>query len=782
MGRKHLVNIVFIVATLGCVENSTNHSDCVAHSDCDPSICIEGKCVDITGGTSDTSPAETDGGSGDLPAGSPCVETSDCARGVCVPLPGEQDPICLDLCNDGRCGPGYQCMDTYCIPYSSMGNRDTGAPNLADGGLNPQRDLGGTPPDNPPLSDAGLRPEDASMARECMPDETRCVGEMVDVQEICRPDGQWAVQPCANNETCRDGRCAPVPIACQPGERDCSANGRPRICSDGQWVPTEPCEGGYQCVDGRCLTDACAAPARSGSYLGCDFLALDLPNSAFDDRDADRDGSPDGTTVDAPLGIIVANPSAVEPVGITLRHANGQLQPLVGRQLIEVPNIGALGERYQDQTVRSHITDANGQIIRQEFDVADAIEIPPGGQGTFLISRQMGPLNASSLRPDAIRIVTDRPVVGYQMSPYCCNYSFSNEASLLLPITALGTRYTFLGTPYLQTRDAFNNVVIGNPPTIAVISPTDDNEVTVRLPPGMRIARDGTDTVRQEGDSVTTTIGRQEVLLVTADAMPAPGDLTGADITSEAPVAVFSSHFCSNYPELLFACDHLQEQLFPMNTWGDNFLLAPLQERNPNSPTEVIYWKVLAGVQITRFELSVPFEQLNPLPPGFDITPYCGDRLENERTLILQPGQHCEFGTKHAAKFAADRPATIMGVIAGQQSTGLESFGEFAGDPSMFGAVSTEKYRSAYTFITPAHYTRSYITMITRAGNEITLDGNPLPMADATPIDGSVWLFKHWSVEAGVHKLSAQTPIGLVIYGYDDFVSYALPAGFDLAP
>ena len=72
--------------------------------------------------------------------------------------------------------------------------------------------------------------------------------------------------------------------------------------------------------------------------------------------------------------------------------------------------------------------------------------------------------------------------------------------------------------------------------------------------------------------------------------------------------------------------------------------------------------------------------------------------------------------------------------------------------------------------------------MITRAGNEITLDGNPLPMADATPIDGSVWLFKHWSVEAGVHKLSAQTPIGLVIYGYDDFVSYALPAGFDLAP
>ena len=45
----------------------------------------------------------------------------------------------------------------------------------------------------------------------------------------------------------------------------------------------------------------------------------------------------------------------------------------------------------------------------------------------------MAPITEASIRKDAFRVQTTYPVVAYQFSPYCCNYSFSNDASLLLP-------------------------------------------------------------------------------------------------------------------------------------------------------------------------------------------------------------------------------------------------------------------------------------------------------------------------------------------------------------
>ncbi len=50
------------------------------------------------------------------------------------------------------------------------------------------------------------------------------------------------------------------------------------------------------------------------------------------------------------------------------------------------------------------------------------------------------------------------------------------------------------------------------------------------------------------------------------------GDLTGTSISSQLPVAVYSGHMCT---WRFSKCNHVYEQLLPVQSWGTHFLVAP---------------------------------------------------------------------------------------------------------------------------------------------------------------------------------------------------------------
>jgi hypothetical protein len=79
----------------------------------------------------------------------------------------------------------------------------------------------------------------------------------------------------------------------------------------------------------------------------------------------------------------------------------------------------------------------------------------------------------------------------------------------------------------------------------------------------------------------------------------------------------------------------------------------------------------------------------------------------------------------------------VMGIISGQESTGvLSSFGEHAGDPSIFLVPPARQYRNNYSFLTPETYFVDYVTVISSTSNQILLDGNPVDLSRATAISG----------------------------------------------
>ena len=619
-------------------------------------------------------------------------------------------------------------------------------------------------------------PQGGNQPFECGFGQVRCLAEGEPAIERCNDEGQWAVDACPDGAPCYQDACAPNPATCTAGERICLSDSQPASCNPGvEWLPTEPCAEGEICSNGRCTTGACANAALQRSYLGCEYWAVDLPNAA-----SLQIG---GTTPDAPTGVVVTNPDLRSPVQVSVYGPNGAIGRLVGRVQIQPPDpIEIGGQMFRAETVQTEVRDGEGMVVAQNLTEADRVEVPPGGTATLLLPRIVQTSNDSGIYASAFRIVTNQPIAAYQFNPICCNYSFSNDASLLIPTSALGADYRYVGVPSWVSFQS----PTASPAGIAIVGTENGTEVTLTLPRGATLAQPRRGNVQVNGQTWTFNLRAHEVAMLQTEggAIGREIDLTGARVTSNLPVSVFSTHQCAFYPSDLSACDHLEEQLFPTGTLGNQYVLVPPVARGrPLERTEVVYWKILAtDNEDTVVQLSRPWAELRALPPGFGVVADCADRLQPDgESFVLRAGEACEFGTQQPVALQGTGRLLIMGILSGQESTGVfNAFGAHAGDPAIYLVPPDLQYRNDYAFLTPGTYLNDYLTVVADSDATLLLDGQPLSLADATPVPGSSRVYKHVTLSDGAHRIQGDQAFGILVLAFDDFVSYAFTGGLNL--
>ncbi len=661
----------------------------------------------------------------------------------------------------------------------------------------------------PTSGDTGVvEGEDASAPGD--PGTKECIVEGGDTARECNADGVWNTRRCTGDEICAEGECVNSAVGCTPGETICLSNGNVGICDADSWIDQGGCGEGLGCADGRCASAGCLAALRGSSYIGCEFLTLDLANSAFDSRDLNMDGQPDGTTGNSPTGLVVANNSNVESTTLTLTGPNGMPARVISRRVIDVPNIQAIPVgQYQSTTVTSNIRNSAGAIVEDDISAAGELVVPPGGIATLLLPRGRLDWTASSIRKAAFKLNSTQPVVAYQFSPYCCNFSFSNDASLLFPTSSLGTNYRYIGPAHHQffreNRNDFfgcsagsrcldpNDVCEGGvcgrysneSAMMTLVGAVDGTEITVELPPNQQVGSASGGERAQISEAAETLKKEQDVaVLPTVYRQSNATDLSGTKLTSNKPFVVFSGHVCSFFPSTAFACDHLQEQLIPTSTWGSQYQLVPVAERGNNYPEEVVYWKLLANEEGTTVSFSVPFASLNSVGSSNPTMPDCGSRIGADGNMTLNEGEYCEFGTRAAVQVRSSRPILVAGFLVGQEATapqGSSPFGARSGDPAMFLMPTDVQFRQDYVFLTPDTYFVDYVTIITPANNEIVLNDGPVDLTGALPVPGSDFVYKHLELtQDGPQSLLGASAFGIIVYAYDDFVSYAFTGGINL--
>ena len=122
--------------------------------------------------------------------------------------------------------------------------------------------------------------------------------------------------------------------------------------------------------------------------------------------------------------------------------------------------------------------------------------------------------------------------------------------------------------------DTFSSLLIvsANDNTNITITPS----VTVTVPSDL--SPTGNDTILNPGQSITIQLQYLETLLVRP--VTALADLTGTKVESNKPISVYSGHTCGSVDLLLNKCDVFGEQLPPVASWGNEFLVQLFYNRS----------------------------------------------------------------------------------------------------------------------------------------------------------------------------------------------------------
>lgn len=648
------------------------------------------------------------------------------------------------------------------------------------------------------LPAAPAQSRDASVAFTCEgPESSACKGS---VHLYCEAVGEGEFYELRQRDCADDGKQCTASAGCVPcfagsyrcrscsfGEADCDRNEAEVCAEDGSgWKPAVRCdaEAGLGCYQGECI-DLCAQAEAERSYEGCVFYAADLDNAAID---AFNDASAQQ------YAVVVANPYDF-PVGVTVEQNGG----------------------------------APGAPLALE--AIDQRDIPPGGLETFKLPRRevdgssalgLNDGTHTALTSNAYRVTATHPISAYQFNPLDNVNVFSNDASLLLPTSALGREYTVVGWP--QTIGDSDNPEDDFDPTskdedlrafLTIIGTEADTELQLRMGPYVgRVIPGGPVAALAAGDVVNLQLGPFDVINLESDGKD--GDFTGSVVTATRPVSVFTGSEASDVPAFSTyaarrcCADHLEEQLFPDQALGTTFTIARMPPRSQalaaagrdDDPLSIAVVDEREWVRIvatapgaTRITTSLPSPE-----DSFDLEQYQDVMIEVNGDFMLN----------------ASLPIAVLQALPSQAQTGIPR--QFpGGDPAIIAVPPAEQYRTDYIFLTPDKYAFDFVTIVADAETRISLDGAPLSFyrcetspVPATPGDGEdpgrggagpegpervvhrcQLSFPEVTSGAnaqvlegqqndGRHVLRASSEVGVVVYGFDRYVSYAYAAGLDL--
>lgn len=497
----------------------------------------------------------------------------------------------------------------------------------------------------------------------------------------------------------------------------------------------------------------CQQAAAQKSYVGCDFWPTVTANAVWDtfdfavvvanagEKDAvvkvtNGDGSEEITTETVP-------PNELRTVYLPwVPELKGKAADECGRSAGLTGSVFAPGGAY-------HLT-SDSPVTVYQFN---ALEYAPKG----------GPANKDWSSCPGNKVCAS---AGQQVG---C-FSFSNDASLLLPSTAMTGNYRVGTMKTLTAKDVTGKeTAIGNP-YFVVTATQDATDVTVKLGPKTSVLGSKQFVATKGDDVITFTLDAGDVMQVVS-ALEVGADVSGSLVQATKPVQVITGMPCVSLPFGQPACDHIEESAFPIETMGKRYIVT--RPTGPGGKAVPHMVRIFGNVDGTK--ISFP----GGAPPGtpssidagqvIELDGGAGDKIIRGEFEIV--GDH-EFSVAiYLLGGSVVDPVSPLSTKASK------------GDPSQSFATAVEQYRKKYVFLAPNDYDKNFVDIIQPVDAEVTLDGAAVTGAKE-PIPGDpeyalvrVALGKG---KDGAHVLEATAPVGIQVLGYGDYTSYQYPGGLNL--
>ena len=376
----------------------------------------------------------------------------------------------------------------------------------------------------------------------------------------------------------------------------------------------------------------------------------------------------------------------------------------------------------------------------------------------------------------AIKVTSDNPIVVYAH----IIRSARSGATLVLPTPVLGTTYITTGMSSVSTSQPTSNGSTGGQSEFAVVATQDNTVIEVTL-----TASGGSN--RSVGNVYTVPLPNAgDVYQFRSSNL---GDVSGTKIRSIAsgpsgckPIAVFagstwSALDCSGAS----GGDNLYQQMFPMRSWGKQFVTAPFINRLSD---------------IYRIYVDDPATTVNIQESGTSFT--------LSASSYNSVGKYYTYKTSLPLVITASAPVTVAQFITSQTcktgcTTNTTNQGCYA-DPEMVILNPVEQTLGDVTFFSAhANYVPSgqtavvlhFVNIIINKNfkNSVKIDNAP-PVASFIDIPNTnyAYLQENLTVSSAsnpIHRVTADTGFSAIVYGYGQVESYGYNGGtnvIDLNP
>ncbi|HEX2676997.1 MAG TPA: IgGFc-binding protein [Polyangiales bacterium] len=586
--------------------------------------------------------------------------------------------------------------------------------------------------------------DDALGCVQCEPEQLRC--------KVCDP-----------LQSTTDPSCNPDTI------QKCDAQ---RIWQDGMVCDAAKFQ---TCSEGRCVR-ACDLAAQNRSYEGCDFYAVDLDNAAIDDMN---------NAAAQQYAVVVANPQRV-PVSVTVEK-----------------NVAPYGSPVE-----------TAQVMHKLVPPGD-IEVFPLPQREVDGSTPGGLNNGTNtaVTSNAYHVFSTLPITAYQFNPLENVNVFSNDAALLYPVSAIGNDYTVVSWPQTIGNSSdpdkdFDHTASNEDlrAFLTIVGTSEATQVHVKL--GKKVVEvvgAGPIAKSHAGDVIDLQLGPFDVMNLETQGFNA--DFTGSVVQADKPVSVFVGSEASDVPifgtyETRQCCaDHLETQLLPDVSAGSHFIVARMPPR-----TRALADAALPGMPLGVAIVNEPeWIRLQPIASGE--THVKTTLPKPDDVITLKSGADKILRADQDFMIDSDRPIAVLQALPSQGVTGIPRQYP-GGDLSILVVAPVEQFRRDYIFLTPDKYAFDFVTIVAHEGAAVLLDGAPLPPTCVTmPIVADEKLAAKQLVKwvahrcqlsfpevtpgmnskvlpgqqhDGVHTIVSTHEAGIVVYGFDRFVSYAYVGGLNL--